>query len=378
MCVLSLFPLRSQVEVFCYALTPDDGSEWRRRLAREAEHFVDVSALDAAAIARRISSDAAHVAVNLNGYTKGARNEAFALRPAPVQASYMGFPSTSGADYMAYAILDKTVCPPGSRACYSEAVAYLPHSYFVNDYAASHADVLDDSSLPTRASLGLPPAAVVYSCANQLYKYDPDTFGAWCRILGRVPGSVLWLLRFPPAGEARVLAEAAARGLAPGRIVFTDVAPKAAHIARAGQADVFLDTPACNAHTTGCDVLWGGCPVVTLPLERQASRVCASLCAATGLGAEMIVGSLAEYEERAVALGLDPGARGALRERLRAARRTCPLFDTRRWVRDLERVLRRMWVVHCEGRGPRDFEVGPEEDAAELTAAASGGPAAPP
>jgi hypothetical protein len=190
---------------------------------------------------------------------------------------------------------------------------------------------------------------------------------------------------------------------------------------RSGVADVFLDTPWCNAHTTGCDVLWGGCPMVTLPLERFASRVAASLCHATGLGHEMVVSSYQEYEDRvsgglacrssrnvgsgllarqagqntelgsveqgvrsllpyqlppcgtlcpatwflqpchpqAVELGLDAARRASLRRRLHEARLTCPLFDTRAWVRDFERTLLRMWDIHCEGGGPRDFEVEP-------------------
>lgn len=358
---------RSRYEVHCYALSADDGSEWRRRIASEAEHFVDVSAWGAGDIAARISADGAHVALNLNGYTKGARNEIFALQPAPVQASYMGFPATAGAPYLPWIVLDKAVCPGAAeRACYSEAgVALMPHSYFVNDYLHSNgADLAGGGRtvLTSRAQLGLPDGAVVYSCSNQLYKYDPETFETWCRVLHRVPGSVLWLLRFPPAGERRVHAEAAARGIDPARVIFTDVAAKPEHIARSGLADVFLDTPHCNAHTTCCDVLWAGVPVVTLPLTRCAGRVAASLCAATGLGAHMVVRSQAEYEERAVELGLDSGRRQALRAALLARRATCPLFDTRRWVRDFERVLTRMWDIHCEGGAPRDFEVRPDED----------------
>lgn len=139
--------------------------------------------------------------------------------------------------------------------------------------------------------------------------------------------------------------------------MFTDVAQKAAHIARSALADVFLDTPVCNAHTTGCDVLWSGVPIVTLPLERMASRVCASLCTATGYGPDMVVHSQDEYEERAVALGTDPAARRALREKLKVARLTCPLFDTRRWVRNLERAFARMWAQHAASQPPHWFQV---------------------
>ncbi|KAK9815277.1 hypothetical protein WJX72_000982 [[Myrmecia] bisecta] len=348
---------RSRVEVFCYALSPSDGSEWRQRIEAEAEHFMDVSAWAVGDIAHRISADRIHIAINLNGYTKGARNEIFALEPAPVQTSYMGFPATTGASFLPYLITDKVVAPESCRHCYSEHLALMPNCYFVNDYKRAHMDVLDEASLPPRSEIGLPDDRIVYACSNQLYKYDPETFTTWCKILQRVPNSVLWLLRFPPYGEPKIRAEAAMRGIDPNRIIFTDVAAKPIHIKRSGLADVFLDTPLCNAHTTGCDVLWGGCPMVTLPLERMASRVAASLCYATGLGEEMVVHSQAEYEALAVELGLNHAKRLSLRRRLKAARLSCPLFDTTGWVRDLEKVYFGMWEIHCQGNGPRTFEV---------------------
>jgi protein O-GlcNAc transferase len=348
---------RTRVEVFCYALSASDGSVWRARIQAEAEHFVDVSGWATADIVRRISSDRIHIAINLNGYTKGARNEIFPLRPAPIQCSYMGFPATMGADYLPYLISDPVVAPRHLHHCYSEHLALMPHCYFINDYRQSHTDLLDDANLPSRSEFGLPEDKVIFACSNQLYKYDPDTFVTWMRILRRVPQSVLWLLRFPAYGEPRIMEEAARHGVSHDRIVFTDVAPKSVHIARSGLADVFLDTPLCNAHTTGCDVLWGGVPTLTLPLERMASRVCASLCTATGYGEEMVVHSQAEYEERAVELGMNRNKRKRLREQLKESRSVSPLFDTRRWVRNLERVFARMWHIHCTGREPQWFQI---------------------
>ncbi|KAL3130806.1 hypothetical protein ABBQ38_000142 [Trebouxia sp. C0009 RCD-2024] len=348
---------RSRLEVFCYALSPSDGSEWRHRIEQEAEHFLDVSAWSVGDIAGKISSDEVQVAINLNGYTKGARNEIFALLPAPVQTSYMGFPATTGASFLPYLITDRVVAPDNCQHCYSEHLAYMPNCYFVNDYKAAHQDVLDEANLPTRTENGLPENRIIYACSNQLYKYDPETFNSWCNILKRVPDSVLWLLRFPPYGEPMIRQEAANRGLDPNRIIFTDVANKPVHIRRSGLGDVFLDTPLCNAHTTGCDVLWGGCPMITLPLERMASRVAASLCYATGLGHEMVVNSQQEYEEKAVELGLNHNKRLGLRQRLKDVRLSCPLFDTTQWVRDLEKVYFKMWDIHCEGQGPRTFDV---------------------
>eukprot|EP00879_Flechtneria_rotunda_P000847 GHRR01000972.1.p1 GENE.GHRR01000972.1~~GHRR01000972.1.p1 ORF type:complete len:995 (+),score=320.30 GHRR01000972.1:341-3325(+) len=347
----------SRIEVFCYALSPSDGSEWRLRIEAEAEHFLDVSSWGVVDIARRISADGIHVAVNLNGYTKGARNEIFALWPAPVQTSYMGFPATTGAPFLPYLITDKVVAPSQLHHCYSECLALMPNCYFVNDYKRCHRDVLNKAALPCRSEFGLPKDKIIFSCSNQLYKYDPDTFTTWCNILKRVADSVLWLLRFPPFGETNIRMQAAAQGVDPARIIFTDVAHKDLHIRRSGLADVFLDTPLCNAHTTGCDVLWGGCPMVTLPMERMASRVAASLAYASGLGPEMVVSSQADYEDRAVLLGTNRALRESLRARLESTRLTCPLFDTEGWVHNLEKVLFKMWDIHLEGKGPRSFEV---------------------
>jgi protein O-GlcNAc transferase len=153
-----------------------------------------------------------------------------------------------------------------------------------------------------------------------------------CRILKRVPNSALWLLRFPAAGENRLRAFAAAQGVRPEQIIFTDVAAKNEHIRRSALADLFLDTPLCNAHTTGTDVLWAGLPMVTLPLEKMATRVAMSLCHAAGCGDEMVVSSMQEYEERAVMLATHPTMLRTLTSKLRSARLSCPLFDTARWV----------------------------------------------
>ena len=141
----------------------------------------------------------------------------------------------------------------------------MPASNVLSPAACCSQDVLEETSLPPRSEVGLPEDKIIYSCSNQLYKYDPETFQSWCNILRRVPDSVLWLLRFPPYGEPRIRTEAAARGIDPDRIIFTDVANKPVHIRRSGLADVFLDTPLCNAHTTGKTLLRLTWPLQHLP-----------------------------------------------------------------------------------------------------------------
>jgi protein O-GlcNAc transferase len=155
----------------------------------------------------------------------------------------------------------------------------------------------------------------------------------------------------------RLRAYAVAQGVQPDQIIFTDVAMKKEHIRRSSLADLFLDTPLCNAHTTGTDILWAGLPMVTLPLEKMATRVAGSLCLATGLGEEMIVNSMKEYEEKAVSLALNRPKLQALTNKLKLNRLTCPLFDTKRWVRNLERSYFKMWNMHCSGQHPQHFKV---------------------
>ncbi len=335
----------SNVECFCYALTPSDGSAWRQRIETEVENFRDISSFNAQQSAQAIANDGIHVLVNCNGYTKGARTELFALRPAPVQVSFMGFAGTLGAHYIEYFLTDTVTSPPHlADRMHSEALLYHPHTYFVNDHKqTSPAGPRNYSGGPlTRARYGLPEDCFLFIMHNQVYKIDPATFDVWARILKRVPNSKLWLLRFPPSAESRIREEARLRGLAPDRIIFTDVASKEEHVARCGLGDLFLDTPTCNAHTTGTDALWSGIPLVTCPGSLFASRVAASLLNAAGLS-ELICYDMKHYEELAVELATNPQRLANIRHRLESSRRTNPLFDTKRWVRNVEALYWQAW-----------------------------------
>eukprot|EP00762_Andalucia_godoyi_P002196 ANDGO_07469.mRNA.1 putative UDP-N-acetylglucosamine--peptide N-acetylglucosaminyltransferase S2.4.1.- len=350
---------RSRFEVFCFALNPDDNSVFRSKIAREVEHFVDVSALETESIAGLIVQHQIHILVNLNGYTKGARNEIFALQPSPIQCMYMGFPGTSGASYIQYFITDTVTTPLECERSFSEKLVRMPNSYFVCDHKQCFGALLQEEVrlLPLRNSIreqyGLPPSphAVVLGTFNQLYKIDPQTFDTWCGILKRLPHAVLWLLRFPAAGEPFLRKYAFEKhGLSEDRIVFSDVAAKDEHIQRGLLVDVFLDTPMCNGHTTGTDILWAGTPMVTLPLQSMASRVASSLLHAMGFP-EMVASSFANYADIVVDIASSPAKLDALRERMRAARLSCPLFDTVRWVRNLERSFCEMWRMYVVSKG---------------------------
>jgi protein O-GlcNAc transferase len=345
---------RSRVEAFAYSYGPDDGTRYRRRIEEDAEHFVDVAAFSHADAARRIHADGIDVLVDLVGGAGNGRLEILALRPAPVQVHFLGYPATVGRTLVDYFVADAVAVPPGAERHFDEALVRLPGSYQLNDDRQEVAPVP-----PTRAHCGLPDGAFVFACFNANYKVDPLVFDAWMRILQRVSGSVLWLLSTAPHTVANLRGEASARGVDPARLAFASLVDKTVHLARHRLAGLFLDTPICNAHTTASDALWAGLPVLTTPGETFASRVAASLLSAARLP-ELIARDLDAYVETAVRLAGDPSALASLTARLREAPERLPLFDTAGTVRHLERAYLEMWARRLRGEPPAGFAVDPD------------------
>ncbi len=337
-------------EIAAYSYGPDDGSRMRARLARAFDRFADIAPLSHAEAAELIHSDRVDILVDLKGYTQHARTEIVALRPAPIQVSYLGYPGTMGADFIDYIVADRFVMPHEHAACYTEKPVVLPGSYQVNDRKRTAADT------PPRRELGLPEKAFVFCCFNQAYKILPHTFEVWMRLLRAVPDSVLWLLESNPWAAHNLRREMRNRGVEPERLIVAPKLPLDRHLARLRAADLFLDTLPYNAHTTASDALWVGLPVVTCPGATFASRVAGSLLAAVGMP-ELIAGSMHEYEALAVELARNPEQLLALRERLGRSRLTAPLFDTPAFARNLEAAYLEMWQNDLAGNGPREIRL---------------------
>jgi predicted O-linked N-acetylglucosamine transferase (SPINDLY family) len=342
---------RSSVEVFLYSIGPDDGSAYRKRIAADAEHFVDLASFDIEYCVARIREDSIDVLVDLMGHTTLNRLRMFAYRPAPVQATYMGFAGTLGADCIDYQIVDRTIVPPELAPSFTERLVYLPDTYMVTD----DAQVIETNPL-TRASCDLPEGAVVLACFNAPQKIEPEVFESWMRIMNRVPGSVLWLLGMAEAAQKNLRSYAAQRGVTGDRLVFAPRWRKAAHLARLQLADVALDTFYFGAHTTAVDALWAGLPFVTCPGQTFASRVGASVLGAMGLP-ELIAADRDAYEALAVRLAEHPDERAELRRRLAENRATQPLFDTRRFARHFERAFHMMHEARLAADPTRVLEV---------------------
>ncbi len=342
---------RGAFEVYGYSMGPDDGSVYRKHIEQTCDRFIDVRSESAAATARRIRSDEIDILMDMKGHTTNARPEIFAYRPAPVQVSYLVFPATTGARFIDYFITDRVATPPGYEGEFTESLVYMPDCYQVND----HQQAISPELL-SRSDFGLPEHAFVFCCFNTLRKIDREIFSVWMAVMRKVPHSVLWLIREDPQAELNLRREARDRDVDPDRLVFAGKLDKATHLARHRLADLFLDTYICNAHTTASDALWAGLPLLTCPGATFARRVAASLLSAARLP-ELIARDLDEYRDIAIRLAGDRELLSGLRKRLAQSRGTCALFDTPKYVRNLEAAYRTMLEIYRSGGAPHSFPV---------------------
>lgn len=344
---------RFRFAITAFSLGPDDGGDLRKRLAPAFDEFLDMRTWDDERIAQEIRRREIDLLVDLMGFTENSRPGIAARRVAPVQAGFVGYPGTSGGDFIDYLIADPTVVPPDSNPWYSEKIVRLPHCYLPQDISR----VVSGDQV-SREAAGLPEQGIVFCCFNHSYKIGPEIFDIWMRLLRNVPGSVLWLNNTHPAAQRNLLEEARARDVAPERIIFAPfVASDAEHLARLKAADLFLDTPGYNAHATASDALLAGLPVLTVVGDRFAARVGASLLHAIGMD-ELIAGDLQQYEKLAMELAREPSRLAAIRRRIAENSRTQPLFDTAGFTRQLEFAYQTIVERSRCGFAPASFSAG--------------------
>ncbi len=341
-------------ETIAISLNPEDKSPIGQRIKNAFRQYIDVSQMgnyEVAALIRELEID---IAVDLMGLTSYSRTGIFSFRPAPVQVNYLGYPSTTGVDYIDYILADKQLIPLEHHQNYSEKVVYLPDTFFVNDSNRVIAEYT-----PTRAEAGLPETGFVFCCFNNHYKINPELFTIWMRLLGKVENSVLWLSAANAFAIANLRNQAISHGVAPERLIFAartrDVAD---HLARQKLADLFLDTLPYNAHATTSDALWGGLPVLTCMGNTFAGRVAGSLLTAVGLP-ELITYNLQDYEALAFKLATTPELLSQIRDKLARNRSTYPLFNTDRFRQHIEAAYTMMWERYQRGESPASFAVPP-------------------
>ena len=336
---------RQNFEIFAYYCGINRPDATQERTKKSVDHWADINGLDDDQAAAKIAADGIDILVDLNGYTKDARTKVFARKPAPIIANWFGYPSTMGTPYHHYLIADERVIPPEDEIYYSEKIVRLP-CYQPNDRRRMVA-----ARRPTRAEAGLPENAFVFCCLNGMQKITARAYQRWMTILRRTPNSVLWLLTGTAEANARLRKVAAESGVAPEHIVFAEKLGNPDHLARYPLADLFLDSFPYGAHTTASDAMWMGVPILTLAGRTFASRVCADLVHAAGIG-EMECASADEYVERAIEFGNDRSKLAPIKAKLRDGRDSSLLFDTPKLVRHLEDLYRQMWGDLIRGAVP--------------------------
>lgn len=342
---------RKAFEVIGISYGPEDRGVTRPRFIKAFESFHDARGWSDAEVAQWLADREVDIAVDLSGYCEGGRPDVLAYRGAPVQVSYLGFLPTRGASYVDYLLGDAIATPPEMQPYYVEQIAALPDCYLMSDTRQ-----LAVPSPPTREAAGLPAGGIVYCAFNQPRKITSTIFDVWMRILKRVDGSVLWLRCDDAAAQRNLRGRALAAGVDRGRLIFAPEVSLELHIARHHLGDLFLDTPDYNAHTTATDSLRTGLPILTCMGRSVVGRLGASILHAAGFP-ELVADSLEEYEERAVALGLNPATLRAIRTRLREALPGSKLLNLDKTTREIETAFRTMVETQRAGKAPRPFTV---------------------
>lgn len=323
---------RTRFEVWGFDMSPDDGSSIRARVTAALDHHVPIVDLGDQAAAARIRAAEIDVLIDLNGLTRGARPGILRRKPAPVQASYLGYIGPIPLPELDWLICDGVTIPPELDAGYSPRPLRIEGCYQANDSRPRPVPQL------SRTDEGLPEAGFVFTCKSHHYKLTPPVWERWCRIVARVPGSVLWLTDDNPLSSAALRARWGAAGLEPERLIFAPRTSPARYLARLGLADLFLDTTPYNAGTVASDALRMHLPVVTVLGRAFSARMCASLLQAVGLES-CVAADLSGYEELAVAIARDPARHAALRAHLAGGAWDRTLGDAAGFARRFEAAV---------------------------------------
>ena len=327
---------RNAFDVFCYSTTPspDARTENFRQLA---EHFVDLVGCSDPEAARQIEVDQIDILVDLGGHTSGNRLSLFALRPAPVQVTYLGYPATTGCSFMDFRVVDERTDPEGSDLFSTEALVRIPAPFLCFYPHFTHPPIAPRPALAN--------GHITFGSFNQAPKISDDTLDLWSRVLAAVPDSRMFIKAQAFSEESvceRFRERFLERDISPSRLTFSGFLKSAQdHLAAYDQVDIALDTFPYNGTTTTCEALWMGVPVLSLVGNLHAARVGYTLLASVGLD-RFATTSAENYVAIAATLASDDKQLADLRSTLQQATKRSPLCDRFRLTKGLEDGYRSM------------------------------------
>jgi len=338
---------RDAFEVTCYATGPMADAVTERFRA-QSDHWRPAAGLADDALADLIRADGIDILVDLSGHTSKHRLGVFARKPAPVQASYIGYFNTTGLSAMDYLIAGPLGVKPGTEGRYSEEIWRLPRGHATYRPADDCPDI--DPTPPVVRT-----GAVTFGCFNKAAKLHPGVAALWARVLDAVPDSRLVLKSHgldEGASRDHYLEIFASAGIDPARLDLRGASVHRAYLDSCNDIDIALDPFPHNGGTTTLDMLWMGVPVVSLAGETMVARCGAEILHAIGCD-DLIADDPDAYVERAASLAADPDRLAAYRGGLRARMAAAPICDHAAFARDLDEAYRGMWRRWCADAGAR-------------------------
>ena len=334
---------KTHFEVFCY-YNHATNDNMTQRLRRHADHWRDIVSQPDDMVAQKIREDDIDILVDLAGHTAGNRLLTFALKPAPIQATWMGYIATTGLKSMDYIIADRFLIPPQDERYYVEKVVRLPNSYLC--FTSPHFPI-EVSALPA-----LSRREFTFGCFNNVAKLTPALIATWARLLLALPHSRLFLKSVGFGDEATKKHYQdlfAQHGVGAKKLHFAGQSPRNELLKAYHNIDVCLDPFPYNGGTTTAEALWMGVPVISLRGGRFAGRVGDSFLTSAGLG-ELVVDTKEEYIAKAIELASDLPRLAELRTELREQLLNSALCDGPGFVHDLEATYRKMWEAWCQSK----------------------------
>jgi protein O-GlcNAc transferase len=331
---------KGRIEVIAYSnhTTSDVLSE---RIKASCHAWRVIVGLADAQVAQQIIDDKIDILIDLSGHTDQSRLPVFAWKPAPVQASWLGYFATTGVAAMDYFIADPWTAPPAVEPHFTEKILRLPESYIC--FTAPDIDV------PVAPLPALKNGFITFGCFNNLTKMNDAVVALWARVLQAVPNSRLLLKTKQlnnPTVRQNVLDRFARQGIQVGQLMLESAAPRAELLATYNRVDIALDPFPYPGGTTSVEALWMATPVLSLAGDRFLSHLGESILHNAGLP-DWIATDADNYVAKAVAHAGDVQALATLRSGLRQQVLASPLFDAPRFARHFESTLRSAWTQWC-------------------------------
>ena len=342
---------KSKFKLFAFSVSSRIKSRIRTRIEKSFDEFIDVSNFSdkkAASIAREKEID---IAIDLGGYTKNSRPAILAMRAAPIQINFLGYPGTTGANYIDYNIVDKFIVPKELQQHYSEKIIYLPKCYQPNEEK-----IISGKKVFSRKSERLPDSGFIFCCFNNSWKITPQIFKLWIRLLSSVEGSVLWFPGFLPLAIKNLKNECIKLGMDESRLIFSSLEKyREDHKKKIRLADVFLDCFPYGAQSTASDFLRAGIPIVTLRGLSFSNRVASSLLINLNLS-ELITSTELDYENLAIKLAKNPEYLKKIKTKLISSVKASSVYNIGEYTKSIESGYIQIYKRYHDNPNPEHVE----------------------